>query len=146
MKRLPVSVPNILVVFMLGTFAIGMTEFVITGLMSQLSADLDVSISQAGLLLSIYAISVALFGPLISLLTNRFSIRTSLSWLMAVFVISNLVASLSPNFTVLLLARLISAAMHAPFFGITLVAAYQLSAPDRRQRAILLRCLSRCPP
>ncbi|MFB5761331.1 MFS transporter [Paenibacillus medicaginis] len=62
--------------------------------------------------------------------------RSSLCWLMAVFVISNLVAALSPNFTVLLLARLISATMHAPFFCITLVAAYQISTPGRRQRAM----------
>ncbi|MDP4098129.1 MFS transporter [Paenibacillus sp. P96] len=136
MKRLKVSLPVILMFFMLGTFCIGMTEFVITGLLSQLSADFNVSIAKAGLLLSVYALGVALLGPLISLLMLKASLRTSLSALMAVFVISNLIAALSPNFTVLLLARLISATIHAPFFGITLVAAYQMSTPDKRTRSM----------
>ncbi|MFE7083916.1 MFS transporter [Priestia megaterium] len=136
MKRFKPSLPIILMFFMMGTFSIGMTEFVVTGLLSQLSADLNVSIPKAGLLLSAYAIGVALFGPLISLLMLKVSIRNSLSMLMAVFVVSNLVVALSPNFTVLLLVRLISATIHAPFFGITLVAAYQMSTPDRRTRSM----------
>jgi DHA1 family inner membrane transport protein len=136
MNRLKVSFPVILKFFMLGTFSIGMTEFVITGLLSQLAADFNVSIAKAGLLLSVYALGVALSGPFISLLMLKASLRTSLSALMAVFAVSNLIAALSPNFTVLLLARLISATIHAPFFGITLVAAYQMSAPDRRTRSM----------
>lgn len=136
MKRLKVSFRVILMFFMLGTFSIGMTEFVITGLLSQLSADLHVSIAKAGLLLSVYALGVALLGPVISLLMLKASLRISLSVLMAVFVISNLIAALAPNFTVLLLARLISATIHAPFFGITLVAAYQMSLPDQRTRSM----------
>ncbi len=59
----------ILSIFMIGTFAIGMTEYAVTGLLTQFAADLDVAVSTTGLLLSVYAISVAVCGPLLRMLT-----------------------------------------------------------------------------
>ena len=63
----------ILTVFMLGTFAIGMAEYVVTSLLTQFAIDLNVDVSTTGLLLSAYAISVAVFGPILRIITIKFS-------------------------------------------------------------------------
>lgn len=136
MMRLNVSKKVILTVFMLGTFAVGMTEYVVTGLLTQFAEDLHVDISTTGLLLSVYAISVAIFGPLLRMITIKFSPKPLLLGLMAVFIASNIIAATAPNFEVLLLSRLSSAAMHAPFFGLCMAMAVQMSAPNKRTGAI----------
>src|SRR5699024_5711801 len=109
---------TIITVFMIGAFAVGMTEYVVTGLLTQFAADLDVAVSTTGLLLSVYALSVALFGPVIRLLTLKFPPKLLLLILISIFIISNIIAATAPNFEVLLLSRLLSALMHAPFFGV----------------------------
>ena len=104
------------IVFMLGTFTVGMAEYVVTGLLTQIASDMKVSISSAGLLISVYAISVAVIGPFMRIFTLKVHGHRLLPILVAIFIISNLVGMLAPNFNVLLLSRLMSAAMHAPFF------------------------------
>lgn len=99
----------ILFIFMMGTFAVGMTEYVVTGLLTQFAEDLQVEVSTTGLLLSVYAISVAVFGPLLRIITIKYPPKPLLIGLVALFVISNIVAATAPNFEVLLLSRLLSA-------------------------------------
>ncbi|MFD1066875.1 MFS transporter [Oceanobacillus locisalsi] len=127
---------TILAVFMIGTFAIGMTEYAVTGLLTQFAADLDVAVSTTGLLLSVYAISVAICGPVLRILTVKFSPKPLLIVLMAVFIISNIIAATAPNFEVLLLSRLLSATMHAPFFGLCMSMAVEISQPHKRTSSI----------
>lgn len=103
-------------IFMIGAFAVGMTEYVVTGLLTQFANDLNVQVSTTGLLLSVYALSVAFFGPIIRLLTLKFPPKLLLIMLISIFIISNIVAATAPNFEVLLLSRLLSASMHAPVF------------------------------
>ncbi|QDI93181.1 MFS transporter [Salicibibacter halophilus] len=134
--RFNVSKNMILAIFMLGTFAVGMTEYVVTGLLTQFAADLNVDVSTTGLLLSVYAISVAVFGPLLRVMTIKFSPKPLLLSLIGVFILSNILAATAPTFDVLLLSRLLSAAMHAPFFGICMSLAAQISAPEKRTGAI----------
>lgn len=126
----------IIAVFMIGTFAIGMTEYVVTGLLTQFAADLDVTVAATGLLLSVYAISVTISGPLVRLLTLKFSPKLLLIILSSVFIISNIVAATAPNFEVLLLSRLLSASMHAPFFGLTMSLAMAISPPHKKTASI----------
>ncbi|WP_079475946.1 MFS transporter [Marinococcus halophilus] len=126
----------IIIAFMIGTFSIGMTEYVITGLVTQLSNDLDVPVSLTGLLLSVYAISVAVFGPIFRITTMKFPVKPVLVSCMAVFVLSNVLAAMATSFTVLVIARLISAAIHAPFFGLSLAMAHHIVAPSKRGQAI----------
>ncbi|GAK05745.1 LOW QUALITY PROTEIN: putative transmembrane efflux protein [Geomicrobium sp. JCM 19037] len=122
----------ILAVFMLGTFAVGMTEYVVTGLLTQFAEDLNVEVSTTGLLLTVYAISVAIFGPILRIVTLKFSPKPLLLALMILFILSNILAATAPNFDVLLLSRLFSAAMHAPFFGICMYIAISISDPTKR--------------
>ncbi|WP_188738782.1 MFS transporter [Oceanobacillus neutriphilus] len=126
----------VLSVFMIGTFAIGMTEYAVTGLLTQFAADLDVAVSATGLLLSVYAISVAVCGPLLRILTVKYSPKPLLIALMAIFIISNIVAATAPTFEILLFSRLLSATMHAPFFGLCMSMAIDISPPHKRTSAI----------
>ena len=136
MNRFQFSRDLILSVFMISTFAIGMTEYVVTGLLTQFSADLNVDISKTGLLLSVYAISVAVFGPILRMATIKFPPKPLLIGLMVIFIISNTMAATAQNFEILLLSRLVSAIMHAPFFGVTMTIAFNLSTPEKGPRAI----------
>lgn len=129
---------TIITVFMIGAFAVGMTEYVVTGLLTQFAADLDVAVSTTGLLLSVYALSVALFGPVIRLLTLKFPSKLLLLILISIFIISNIIAATAPNFEVLLLSRLLSASMHAPFFGVMMSLAMAISPPHKKTGAIAL--------
>ena len=118
------------IIFMIGTFTVGMAEYVVTGLLTQIADDMKVSISSAGLLISVYAISVALIGPLMRIITLKVHAHRLLPILVAIFIISNLVGMLAPNFNVLLLSRLMSAAMHAPFFGVCMSVAATVAPPE----------------
>lgn len=129
---------TIITLFMIGAFAVGMTEYVVTGLLTQFAADLDVAVSTTGLLLSVYALSVALFGPVIRLLTLKFPPKLLLLILISIFIISNIIAATAPNFEVLLLSRLLSASMHAPFFGVMMSLAMAISPPHKKTGAIAL--------
>lgn len=136
MSRLQASRKMVLLVFMIATFAIGMTEYVVTGLLTQFAADLHVDVSTTGLLLSVYAISVAVFGPILRMITIKLPPKPLLIGLMVVFILSNTIAATAPNFEVLLLSRLLSAVMHAPFFGVCMTIAFNISKPEKRPSAI----------
>lgn len=126
----------ILTFFMLSTFAIGMTEYVVTGLLTQFAYDFQVPVSTTGLLLSAYAIGVAIFGPLLRVLTIKFSPKPLLIALMVLFILSNMMAATAPNFEIMILSRLCSAIMHAPFFGLCMSMAMNISRPDKHPAAI----------
>lgn len=126
------------VIFMIGTFTVGMAEYVVTGLLTQIAGDMKVSISSAGLLISVYAISVALIGPLMRIFTMKVHAHRLLPILVAIFIVSNLVGMLAPNFNVLLLSRLMSAAMQAPFFGVCMSVAAAVAPPAKKPQAIAL--------
>ena len=89
-------------IFMLGTFTVGMAEYVVTGLLTQIASDMKVSISSAGLLISVYAVSVALIGPFMRIFTMNVRAKRLLPILVAIFIGSNVVGMLAPNFQVLL--------------------------------------------
>ncbi|MGV3033062.1 MFS transporter, partial [Staphylococcus chromogenes] len=124
--------------FMLGTFAIGMSEYVVIGLLSQIASDMRVPISTAGLLVSVYALSVAFIGPILRIFTLHYRARVLLPIFVCIFILSNILGMLAPNFYVLLLSRLLSAAMHAPFFGVSMSVATQIVPPSKRTQAIAL--------
>ncbi|MEM1504569.1 MFS transporter [Domibacillus sp. 8LH] len=136
MTRLQHSRTVVLLVFMIGTFAIGMTEYVVTGLLTQFAKDLHVEVATTGLLLSVYAISVAIFGPLVRIITIKMTPKPLLIGMMAIFVISNIIAATAPTFEVLLASRLLSASMHAPFFGLCMSVAFYISEPEKQPSAI----------
>lgn len=107
-----------------GAFGIGVTEFSPMGLLPVIAKGVDVSIPSAGMLISAYAIGVMAGAPLMTLALSRWSRRNALLVLMAIFTLGNVLSALSPNYTTLLLARLVTSLNHGAFFGLgSLVAA-----------------------
>ena len=86
----PASFPAALLALTLSAFAIGTTEFVIVGLIPTIAADLAISLPSAGLLVSLYALGVAIGAPLLTALTGRLPRKTLLLSLMALFTVGNL--------------------------------------------------------
>ncbi|WP_296737391.1 MFS transporter [Mesorhizobium sp.] len=121
-----------------GAFGIGVTEFVIMGLLLDVSADLGVSISAAGLLISGYALGVVVGAPLLGALTGRLPRKTLLLALMVVFTVGNFACALAPDYWTLMAARVLTAFAHASFFGVGSVVATGLVAPNRKASAIAL--------
>ena len=121
-----------------GAFGIGVTEFVIMGLLIEVSHDLGVTISAAGLLISGYALGVVVGAPLLGALTGRWSPKTLLMSLMVVFTIGNLACALAPDYWTLMAARVLTAFAHASFFGVGSVVATSLVAPNKKASAIAI--------
>lgn len=130
--------PAALVALAIGAFAIGTTEFVIVGLLPEVAGDLGVSVPSAGLLVSGYALSVAVGAPLLTAGGSRLPRRTMLLALMGVFLVGNVVCAIADSYAVLMTGRVIAALSHGAFFGIGSVVAAGLVPPDRRARAVAL--------
>ena len=130
--------PIALLALTVGAFGIGTTEFVLMGLLQQVSDDLHVSIAAAGLLISGYAAGVAVGAPLLTLATRRLPRKTVLLALMAIFTLGNLACALSPSYGWLMAARVATALAHGTFFGVGAVVATGLVAPERRASAIAI--------
>lgn len=119
-----------------GAFAIGMTEFVIMGLLPDVAEDLHVTIPQAGQLITSYAMGVAIGAPILALFTNKLPQKLLLCLLMALFILGNTIAVIAPNYTILMGARILTALAHGTFFGVGGVIAINLVRPDKRAGAV----------
>ncbi|AEK64198.1 Arabinose efflux permease [Collimonas fungivorans Ter331] len=119
-------------------FGIGTTEFVIMGLLPDVARDLGVTIPAAGMLVTGYALGVTIGAPIVAIATANMPRRTALLSLIGLFIIGNVLCALSPNYAVLMLARVVTAFCHGAFFGIGSVVAAGLVAPNRRAQAIAL--------
>ena len=122
----------------LATFGIGTTEFVIMGLLPDVSADLKVPIPEAGLLVTAYALSVAFGSPFLAIATARMNRRGALLLLMGVFILGNLLCALAPSYSLLMAARIVCALCHGAFFGLGTVVAAALVPQEKRTQAIAM--------
>jgi len=130
--------PIALLALTAGAFGIGVTEFVIMGLLIEVSTDFGVSIGMAGLLISGYALGVVAGAPVLTILTSRWPRKLTLLALMGIFIVGNLACALAPNYAVLMAARVLTAFAHGTFFGVGSVVAASLVAPDRKASAIAI--------
>ena len=117
-------------------FAIGTTEFVSVGLLPLISKDLDISLTTAGLTVSLYALGVMIGAPVLTSLTSRMPRKSLLLWIMIIFIIGNGIAASATSVTVLLVARVISAFSHGVFMSIGSTIASDLVPEDKRASAI----------
>lgn len=101
----------------IGAFGIGTTEFSPMGLLPVIAKGVDVSIPAAGMLISAYAIGVMVGAPLMTLLLSHRARRNALIFLMAIFTLGNVLSSIAPDYTTLLLSRIITSLNHGAFFG-----------------------------
>jgi len=119
-----------------GAFGIGVTEFVIMGLLIEVGADFGVSISAAGLLITGYALGVVVGAPIMTNSTGRWPRKTVLLVLMAIFTVGNAACALAPDYWSLMAARVLTAFAHGTFFGVGSVVATTLVAPNKKASAI----------
>ncbi|WP_327087466.1 MFS transporter [Nonomuraea sp. NBC_01738] len=130
--------PLALFALAISAFGIGTTEFIINGLLPELASDFGVTIPAAALLVSGYALGVALGGPPLTMLGARLSRKTMLVALMVLFIVGNLLSALAPSYGVLMTGRFLAAFAHGAYFGVGAVVAADLVAPQKRASAIAL--------
>lgn len=117
-------------------FTVLTTEFVIVGLLPAIARDLEVSIPQAGLLVTLFAFTVALFGPFLTAYFARFERRKLFISILIMFGLANTVAALAPNIWVMAIARLIPALGLPVFWALASETAVDIVGPDFAGRAI----------
>lgn len=130
--------PIALLALTISAFAIGTTEFVIVGLLPTVAADLNISLPSAGLLVSLYALGVAIGAPVLTALTGKLPRKTLLLGLMALFTLGNLLAWQAPGYNSLVAARILTGLAHGVFFSIGSTIATGLVPKDKAASAIAI--------
>ena len=130
--------PIALYALALAAFSIGTAEFIIAGLLPDLSSDLAVSIPTAGLLVTAYAVAVAIGGPILAIATARLPKKPMIVALLAFFAVGQALCALAPSYPVLVAARILVACGHGLFYGIASVAVAELVPIERRGAALSL--------
>ena len=133
-KKYPVALWTLVI----GAFAIGMTEFVIMGLLPEVAQDVHSSIAAAGQLITGYALGVAVGGPILVLITYKMSQKNLLMLLMLIFILGNLMATIASSYGVLMASRLLTSLAHGSFFGVGAIMAASLVEYSRRASAMAL--------
>ncbi|AOF16002.1 MFS sugar transporter [Yersinia enterocolitica] len=130
--------PLALLALTTSAFAIGTTEFVIVGLVPTIAEQLGVSVPSAGLLVSIYALGVAIGAPVLTALTGQIPRKVLLIGLMVLFTLGNLLAWQSPSYESLVVARLLTGLAHGVFFSIGSTIATSLVPKEKAASAIAI--------
>ncbi|MCH7370667.1 MFS transporter [Aeromonas sp. MR16] len=130
--------PLALFALTLSAFAIGTTEFVIVGLIPTIAEQLQVSLPSAGLLVSLYALGVAIGAPLLTALTGKLPRKWLLVGLMALFTAGNLLAWQAPGYESLIVARVLTGLAHGVFFSVGSTIATGLVAKEKAASAIAI--------
>jgi len=120
----------------IGAFGIGTTEFSPMGLLPVIARGVDVSIPAAGMLISAYAIGVMIGAPLMTLLLSHRARRNALVFLMAIFTLGNVLSAIAPDYTTLLLSRIITSLNHGAFFGLGSVVAASVVPKHKQASAV----------
>ena len=122
-------------------FCIGTAEFVVMGLLPDIAHDLSVSIPLAGQLVTAYALGVVLGAPILAALTATLPRKRVLVMMVGVFIIGNFISAISPNYTLLIIARVLAAFAHGTLFGVGAVVAAGMVPANRQASAIGLMFL-----
>ena len=121
-----------------GAFGIGVTEFVIMGLLLEVSRDLGVSVAAAGMLISGYALGVVVGAPILTVFTATWNRKRVLIGLMVAFIIGNAACALAPSYDLLMAARILTALAHGTYFGVGSVLAASMVGKDKQASAIAI--------
>ncbi|GAB3886740.1 MFS transporter [Spirosoma agri] len=120
----------------IGGFGIGMTEFVMMGILPDIATSLHISIPAAGHLIAAYALGVVLGAPLLVGIAGNYPPKKILLGLMALFTFCNVLSSFAPNYEIMMLTRLLSGLPHGAFFGVGAVVASRLAGKGKEAQAI----------
>jgi len=122
----------------LGGLGIGITEFVMMGLLPDIAKDLDISIPQAGHLISAYALGVVIGAPLLVVMAGSYPPKKILMVLMIMFTGFNALSAFAPGYTTMFIARLLAGLPHGAFFGVGSVVASKLAEKGKEAQAVSL--------
>ncbi|MGX1671358.1 MFS transporter [Streptomyces sp. NPDC055400] len=127
-----------LAVYVLGlaVFALGTSEFMLSGILPAIADDMDVTIPQAGLLISAFALGMVAGAPLLAVATLRLPRRTTLIALISVFGLGQVTGALAPTYAVLFASRIVSALACAGFWAVGAAVAIGLVPVTQRARAM----------
>lgn len=130
--------PAGLIALAIGGFGIGLTEFVITGLLPEVARDFAVSETTAGWLVTGYALAVMAGALGLTAATTKLPRKRVLLGLVVLFILGNLISALAPTYGLMLLGRIVAALCHGAFFGIGAVVAAEMVAPERKSAAVAI--------
>jgi MFS transporter, DHA1 family, inner membrane transport protein len=130
--------PAGLIALALGGFGIGLTEFVIMGLLPEVAADFAVSEAAAGWFITGYALSVVVGALLLTAAVTRLPRKPVLMGLLVLFIAGNFISAIADDYTLMLIGRVIAALCHGAFFGIGSVVAASLVPTDKKAGAIAI--------
>ncbi|OXS78734.1 MFS transporter [Domibacillus enclensis] len=126
----------ILFILTVGVFGIINTEMGVIGILPDLAAHFDVTVSKAGLLVSLFALAIAIAGPTLPLVFSRMNRKHVMLMVLAIFIVGNMISIFTTNFTVALIARVVPAFFHPVYVSMALsVAGASVSERDA-QKAI----------
>ncbi|CAM5545175.1 MFS transporter OS=Stutzerimonas stutzeri OX=316 GN=CXK95_00755 PE=4 SV=1 [Stutzerimonas stutzeri] len=120
----------------MGGFAIGTGEFAIMGLMPEVARGLAISEPQVGHVISTYALGVVVGAPLLAILGSRLFRRHLLLLLMGFFALGNFASALAPDYHTLMAFRFVTGLPHGAYFGVAMLVAASMVAPDKRAQAV----------
>lgn len=124
-----------LIALAFGTLALGMAEFAMMGILPYVASDFGISISEAGHLISAYALGVC-FGAPVLVLARKKSLKHLLMALVSLIVVGNLCASLAPNYWIMMIGRFISGLPHGAYFGVASIVASKLADKGKSSEAV----------
>ncbi|WP_343634168.1 MFS transporter [Fluviicola sp.] len=125
-----------LIALSFGGLTIGITEFVMMGLLPDIARDLSVSIPKAGYLISAYALGVVIGAPTLVLMARNYPPKKILLVFAAMLTVFNALSIIAPNYEVLFVSRLLSGLPHGAFFGVGAVVASRLATKGKEAQAI----------
>ena len=128
--------PLVVYVLAAGTFLMLTTEFVVAGLLPEIAGDLQVTVAQAGLLITVFAAGMIVGSPAMALLTRRMPHRTTLVLALLVFAAGHVVVALGSSFPLLLGARFVTAWATGAFWSVASVVATRAAGPGAGARAL----------
>ncbi|KGF27901.1 MULTISPECIES: MFS transporter [Staphylococcus] len=122
--------------FIISVFIVGMVEMMVAGIMNLMSDDLGVSEAIIGQLVTLYALTFAICGPILVKLTNRYPARPVLLWTLVIFIVGNGIIAVAPNFTILVIGRILSSAAASLIIVKVLALTAMLTIPKNRGKMI----------
>ncbi|MFG3254507.1 Cmx/CmrA family chloramphenicol efflux MFS transporter [Streptomyces sp. NPDC048172] len=137
-KPAPARVPLAVYVLGLAVFALGTSEFMLSGILQPLARDMGVSIPKAGMLISAFAIGMVVGAPLLAAATLKLPRRTTLIALLIVFMLGQIAGALAPTYGVLFVSRVVSALACAGFWAVGAAVAVSLVPVNARAKAMAI--------
>lgn len=120
----------------IGGLGIGITEFVIMGLLPDIASNLNITIPEAGHLISAYAMGVVIGAPVLVLIAGNYPPKKLLIFLMLLFTLFNSLSAFATNYHLLLLTRFLSGLPHGAFFGVGAVVASRMAKKGKESQAV----------